>query len=224
MKFVGSILFIVALSACNADQTGSATGTCYDTLQITNKTICLDSISASDFNKNSFKFPLRNDTAKMDSSRVQVSSDGILIKTKAKDVFFKNDTSDGDSRVIYYYIKTLLSLGYVHVQGVYYEWTRDFLINLETGQQTEFWENPIFSPDRKWIYSCSADLESGEMPNGIQLYSNIEGEINKVFEREITNWEPYEVKWEADTALLIKRRKVDQDYNSKFDYVRMPIK
>jgi hypothetical protein len=224
MKYLGSIIFLLALSACNGDQNDSESIKCYDSLQINNKTICLDSISESYFKKNRFSFPLRNDTAKIDSSLVQFLSNGILIKTKAKDVVFKNDTSDTDSRVIYYYQKTLLSLGYIHIQGIYYEWTRDFLINLESGKETEFWENPIFSPNRKWILSYSGDLESGEMPNGIQLFSNNAGTITRVFENEITNWAPDDIKWEADTVLLIKRKKLDQNYKESYDYVKMSIK
>ncbi len=227
MKYLLFSLFILALIiSCNSKKQNPQSDNCSDTLMINDKMYCFDSISESYYNSINFKFPLMSDTLPIDTSVVKLMSNGIQIKTKGKDVFFKNDTSDNDSRVIYSYIKTIANVGLVHINGIFWEWTADYLINLKNGEQTILWEKPILSPNKKMIICCSADLVATEMPNGLQLFKIENGVVKKVFEKEIEieRWGPSEPKWESDSTILLKRVKVDNNYNEIYDYVRMKVK
>ena len=219
-----AFFLLVLIISCNSKQKNPQSDNCSDTLMINNKMYCFDSISESYYNSINFRFPLKSDTVPIDTSVVKVMSYGIQIKTNGKEVFLKNDTADNDSRVIYSYIKTIANIEFVHIKGVFWEWTTDYLINLKTGDNTVLWEQPILSPNKKLIISCSADLVATMMPNGIQLFKIDNGVIQKVFEKEIEKWGPSETKWESDSTILIKRLKVDDKYNEKYDYVRMKIK
>lgn len=221
--FFITLFLLVLIISCNNERKNPQSDNCSDTLMINNKMYCFDSISESYYNSINFKFPLKLDTVSIDTSVVKVMSYGIQIKTNAKEVFLQNDTSDNDSRVIYSYIKTIANIGFVHIKGVFWEWTTDYLINLKTGENTVMWEQPILSPNKKLIISCSADLVATMMPNGIQLFKIDNGVIQKVFEKEIVKWGPSETKWESDSTILIKRLKVDDKYNESYDYVRMKI-
>lgn len=219
--FLGVILFICS---CKPDAVELSSNP-YDSLVTGKKVYYLDSVTESDFISAKYVFPLANDTVSIDTTRIKESLEGIKIFLQNNDsVVLKNDTSDGENYVTYHYKKTLSEINFVHIQGTYYEWTSDFLINLKDGRKTRMWEYPIFSPNRKLFICYSSDLESGEMVNGIQLFSLKDGMIQNVFEKELIDWAPNEIKWSSDSTLLIRRERYDENHNSVMDYVRMKIK
>lgn len=224
MKYFGFLFLIILIVSCNGNQKSIQSVSCSDTLMINNKLFCLDSISESYYNSINYKFPLKADTLPIDTSMIKILSNGILIKTQQKDVFLENDTTEGDSRVDYSYVKTLSSIGFVHIKAACWEWTNDYLINLKNGEKTRLWEQPILSPNKQMFISNSADLVATMMPNGFQLFKIDNGVIKNVFEKEIENWGPSEIKWESDTTILIKRLKVDDNYKEKYDYIKMNLK
>ena len=191
-----------------------------DTLLINNKVYQLDSISELTYNSKSVT-PLIMST---DSTFIKISSDSIILRTNDRVVTYKNDTIHNESMVKYHCVGIYPEIGFIHVKAAYWEWTRDFLVNFKDGHETELWSDPIVSPNKSQIISNSADLVATEMPNGIQLFKLENGELKKVFEKEIIKWEPYEIKWESDTSIFIKVAKLDNEYNRHFSYKRMIIK
>ena len=125
--------------------------------------------------------------------------------------------------VTYKYLKTIKLCNLVEIEATYWEWSRIFLISLNTGKQAEFWDFPNFSPNKKYIISTPGDLESGEMPNGFQLYKIENNELKLVFEKEIENWMPCEIKWKSDSTFYIKRAKHDKKGIRKYDYLKTKI-
>jgi len=191
---------------------------------INNRAYYLDSISESVYNAVDYKYPLKSDTSLLDTSIIKVSKQGISIKTKFGEVVLKNDTSNSDEAATYSYIKMITKDGLVHIKGEFYEWGRDFLVSLTNGQKTELWAPPLFSPGRNLFISYFPSIGYEQMPNGIQCFKIENGKIEKIFEKEIDNWEPSEIKWESDTSFVIKRTKYDTLFNPHTDFLRMRIK
>jgi len=187
-----------------------------DTLMIDGKMFNLIPIDESYFKS------IRNKPEKIKPNEsVVINSDSIIIKCNEKEVVLKNDTTDGDSMVTYEYRTILPEIGYVHIKALCWEWTEDILINLKNGKQFTFWLDPIVSPNNKLIVSSCFDLEAQFMPNGIQLFKIQGDSIVKIFDKEISDWGPEEVKWESDTSIVIKRAIPDNNMNYRYDFVRM---
>jgi hypothetical protein len=193
-----------------------------DTLSINNIVYQLDSIS--EFTYNSVRPYNLIKSKSIDTNLIKISKDGIAIVTAGKIVMYKNDTAHNESLEEYRYVDTYPEIGSVHIKATYWEWFRDFLVSLKSGKEIELWGNPIVSPNKKYVISNSADLVACEMPNGIQLFKIVEGGFKKIFEKEIENWEPYEIKWESDTSIVIKIAKLDNSYSRHFSYRRMILK
>ena len=223
MKFTTFIALTLLACACSR-QSEKTSGTGTDTLVINNKVYYLDSIPESVYNSVAYVFPAGSDTVARDTSVVSISIGRLVVKSAHKPVVFRNDTSDTDTTARYEYKHTYGQLGFVHIQGLFYEWSSEFLINLKSGTKSEFWQAPLFSPGHKLVLSYSADLEGEMMANGIQLYKLENGEIVKVFERELDKWEPEEIRWESDTSIVIRRAKLDSLDNKHIDFVRMKLK
>jgi hypothetical protein len=190
-----------------------------DSLLIGDNIVYLDSIFENDFKK------IKTIKQKYaDTSIVKIFKDSIVIKTASKNVVYRNDSSDSDSMARYELISIMPDPGYVHIKGFHWEWTTDRFINLKSGTETHFWDNPVLSPDKQKVIAYSCDIEAGFMPNGIQLFKINQDTIINLFEKEIDNWGPEEVKWESDTSLVIKRLSLDKDMQPKYDYLRFIIK
>jgi hypothetical protein len=195
-----------------------------DTLMINNKVFYIDSISEITYNSTVDKELIGSQVIEADTSKIIINQDSItIIAENDSMIVYKNDTSDGESRVIFEYVNTIKQYDLVHIKGIYWEWTVDYLITLKNGKETALWEAPMFSPNGQYIICSSADLEAMEMNNGIQLFKNKQGNIEIIFEKLIENWEPEEIKWESDSVILIKRAKLDNNYNKHFDYLKMRI-
>ncbi len=223
MRYILLIATLALLYSCNPRQS-RLSETCVDSLVMEDRTYYLDSITEKVYNAVKYTFPLASDTTPFDPAVVIMNRDSITIQVQDRQVVFNNDSSDNDSYANYRYIKTLGNLGYVHIEGDFYEWSYDYLVNLNDGTQQEFWEEPLFSPDRKSIISYSSCLDTEEMPNGIQYFKLDGNGINMIFEINIPDWEPSEIKWESDTSIVIKRAKLDKNAKRHFDYLRMKFK
>jgi hypothetical protein len=197
----------------------------YDTLMINNRVYYLDSISKATYYSVSTEDLIGETIMAADQSEIKINQDSIIIFTKNKCmVVFRNGALDGESRAVYEYISSFKQYDLVYIHGNFWEGTKDYLINLKNGSKTTLWRFPLFSPSGKYILSYSADLEIMEMYNGIQLFKNTDGIIEPVFSKLIDNWEPYEIKWETDSTILIKRAKFDSKHEEHFfDYLRMKI-
>jgi hypothetical protein len=196
-----------------------------DTILINNKMFFLDSISESEFKNMSLDFPKQNDTLPIDTTIVKINKDFIKVLTQTGSIDFKIDTSLTDNYAKYIYKGIWKEVNIVHIAGGFMESSADFLISLKNGQKTMLWGNPKLSPDKTKVLSYSYDLQAGFINNGIQMYNfGINGQLNKIYECEIKNWGPVEIKWESDTSILIKRAKLDNEMQEHFDFKRMIIK
>jgi len=220
MKTIIILLGLALFISCNDQKVEVTTSLHADSLLIGDDLYYLDSISESDFKR----IRTNNQANKVDTSLINVYKDSILIRTISKNVVYKNDSTDGESMVSYEFKSIIPELGYVHIKGLHWEWTTDWFINIKSGAETYFWDNPVLSPNKQNVITFSCDLEASFMPNGIQLYKINADTITQVFEKEIDNWGPEEVKWESDTSLVIKRLRLDKDMQPKYDYLRLKIK
>ena len=157
----------------------------------------------------------------MPNKSIIINSDSLIIKCTEKEVVLKNNTTDGESMVIYEYLTTLHEIGYVHIRALCWECTEDIFINIKNGKEFTFWHNPIVSPNNTLIVSYCWDLEAQFMPNGLQLFKIVGDSIVKIFDWNISTWGPEEVKWESDTSIVIKRATPSDNIKYKYDFVRM---
>lgn len=221
MKTIFYFLTLALLAAsCSQNKPGIVTNLHTDSLRIGEKLFYLDSIGEKDFNRVRKIEPRGN----IDTNLVKIYPDSILVKAVAKNVVYRNDTTEGESLATYEINSILTDPGYVHIKGWHWEWTTDRYINLKSGIETDFWDNPILSPDKRHVVAFSCDLEAGFMPNGIQLFQINSEHIEKVFEKEIDDWGPEKIKWESDTSLVIKRLRLDENMQPKYDYLRLLLK
>ncbi|WP_243349475.1 hypothetical protein [Parabacteroides sp. FAFU027] len=221
-------LLIILTTACNhkkADLPKADVRPPFDTLMINGKVYALDSISENYYNSVHYKYPSDQDTIPLDTNRIKQTKEGIKIHLQNNQIIFlKNDSTEQHSPFYHEYIKTLSHIPYVHVNAQYSEYSYELFINLKNGTKMELWEPPLFSPSKKYFVCASSDLIACFEENGIQLYKEKNGGFDKVFEKEILDWGPDEVKWENDSCLVIKRAKVDKTENLQFDYVRLRLK
>lgn len=205
------------LASCSQSKPVTETRQHTDSLRIGSQTIYIDSISANEFLR--VKTPQANQNG--NSDLVSVFPDSIVIKAAEKEVVYRNDTTEGDSSVSYEFAALIANPGYVHLKGSHWEWTTDRYVNLKTGVETLFWDNPTLSPNKQKLLAYSCDLEAGFMENGIQLYRIDSDTIQQVFEKELEDWGPAEMKWDSDTSLVVKRLRVDAEMNVSYDYLRL---
>ncbi|MBV5282082.1 MAG: hypothetical protein JZU53_06550 [Paludibacter sp.] len=226
MKYFPVLLFLIISVGCTTKKESSklTDSLPIDSLTIENRTVYLDSINLSEFETTHYDGIKEIDSLSVDTTKIIVKHDTILIFPKTgKKVVFANDTIEGENMVTYKYLKTMKLCDVVEIEVTYWEWSRIFLVSLNTGKQSELWDFPNFSPNKKYIISSSGGLESGEMPNGIQLYKIENNDIKLVFEKEIDKWIPTEIKWKSDSTILIKRAKLDKNDNRIYDYLKMKI-
>jgi hypothetical protein len=226
MRHILTLAIIILAFGCNSKKEDSKQSDSHpiDSLTIENRTVYLDSITLSEFETTHSDGIKNIDSLSIDTTKIIVKHDTILILPKTgKKVVFANDTIEGENMVTYKYLKTIKLCNIVEIEATYWEWSRIFLVSLNTGKQTELWDFPNFSPNKKYIISSSGGLESGEMPNGFQLYKIENNDIKLVFEKEIDNWIPDEIKWKSDSTILIKRAKLDKNDNRTYDYLKTKI-
>lgn len=217
-------LLCFTISCKNKKQVNTSQSKVRDSLVINNKVYYLDSISESYYNSITNKYPQSKDTLPIDTSRIKILKNEITVLLENGDsLTFSNDTSESEEYAIYSYKYTITPLKYVYLHSDCWEWTHDFYVNFVDGVQVDFMQEPIFSPSRKKIVSSCGDLESGEMPNGIQLFSIENNEIVKVFQIDLEDWEPFEIKWLNDSEIIIKRAFLDDNDKRTFDYKRMKL-
>jgi hypothetical protein len=220
MKSINLIFAVFLFISCNQTRTSVSDNVYHkDSLIVDGKKYYLDSISESLYNQ------VKNEisTDNPDTNLLIVNSDSIIIKANNKTIVFKNDSTDGDNMAFYEFKSYIPEPGYIYIEGSHWEWTSDCYVNIKNGSETNFWNNPTMSPNKKMIIAYSYDLVAGFMPNGIQLYRIDSDTIIQIFETEITNWGPDEIKWESDTSIVIKRAKLDEKYKEHYDYLRMNI-
>lgn len=161
------------------------------------------------------------------------NSDSILKKggemefklSNSKSIKYKDKLYPESESEIYIF-KGILSSFYV-VMVKYYDWSEYLVINNITGSVTKFWSEPHMSKSEEYMYSYSDALEYDIMPNGIQMYKNVNGRLRLDWEYRILDWKPESVKWLNDKTLLIVKVIPNEISKTKEDvkeYMKVIIK
>jgi hypothetical protein len=144
--------------------------------------------------------------------------------TSGKEVIFQDDTVEGDDMVSYSYEAYYPDLKVWYIHADYWEDSADMLIDCQTGEETGLLGEPVISPNKKYIATYSGDLVTGFLPNGLQVLEVYKREIEPIFEIHIDKWEPSGIRWLNGSELIIKRAFLDENYNRRYDYVKLKLK
>lgn len=147
----------------------------------------------------------------IDSNAV-VKSEGKIVLSfvdAQKDNLVLNDIhttrSDDVDQVVYEYIGLLKRVNMHLIKVKYYEAGEFLLVNAETGTQTKMWGIPKVSPDKKHIIAASNAVGYDMMPNGIQMWSIIGGELQLDWEYNQEKWAPLDIDWISKDKFCLKR-------------------
>jgi hypothetical protein len=185
-----------------------------DTLVINNKAYFLDSISEKEYNTvllkmsedKSVENEIIEDTNNVSRDKLKLT---FHLKNESDSILVNDTTQDFSDFVNYCYLESNKDIDYWLVKVQLYEGGGYLLINKENGNKIWIWSKPVFSPDKKHFVSYSCDLEAGYLSNGIQLFEVKNREVFLLWEKEIDEWGPSELKWKNDSTIYIEKLKLD---------------
>ena len=115
----------------------------------------------------------------------------------------RDDTTDTDQMSAHYYWGELAKAHqWVLFVGLW-EGSQALLVDQRTGQKTYAWDQPVASPDGKYVVTYSYDMAYN--PTGLQLYQVGPDGLRRLWERN-TSWGPIGVKWLNNRALAIEKQ------------------
>ncbi|MFT6246476.1 MAG: hypothetical protein ACI93L_003427 [Cyclobacteriaceae bacterium] len=79
------------------------------------------------------------------------------------------------------------------------------LVNRKSGQITYIEGLPYFSPSNSHFVTIGLDMEAGYNMNGIQYFKYSQESISKIWQLNILNWGPRNIKWQNDSTLIVQR-------------------
>ncbi len=183
-----------------------------DTFYIGNKLVNVEKVSKSDFDKLAAAvFVLESDSLekihlRADSSFVKRNGDTLFLKISngrinkfinTHDSSNKSEPDESYEHFLYLGFRDDIGQCIVNFSG--YEEYGYYLIDKKTGDETLMSTEPIVSPDKK----CFINSYSTENFNGLELYKNTH-KPELVGTRELTQWQPLEIKWFNNSSLLVK--------------------
>lgn len=197
-----------------------------DTFQIGSKTFLIYAMEESPFDP--------EPAIEADSAEIKLLNhkDGH-VKRKGKELIITTDNgkqvvmtnkpdidTDGENYTIYTYTGYLPDIKQHSINGTFYE-SMDFLLVSQTnGETISTWGPPIISPDKKYFICSSYDLDADLLPNGLQLYSYLDGKITPIGEIELEKWGPGQIKWLDNNTLAAEYITLD----STMSKVIKPVK
>ncbi|GAA4026592.1 hypothetical protein GCM10022409_08190 [Hymenobacter glaciei] len=186
--------------------------TSHDTLRFQSGVVYLSPSTAAVFQKLPAsglvnRADLRNTPNGVKSAEgVSQQGTGLWLKpSNGRAVVLATDTSDSESNVDYHYWGTLPAVRQWVVSVTLYEGSEVELVDQRTGRRTSLWGQPIPSPDGRYILAYSIDMEAQYDPNGLQLYKVEATGLRLLWERTLKQWGPVEVRWDGNSAILIKQ-------------------
>lgn len=95
------------------------------------------------------------------------------------------------------------------IEHNHYEWSGNILVD-RSGQQTEVFSTPVYSPDFRSFATISAGIEDAVFPNEIRIYrfENHHWKQHWILEPLVdpATWEPDEIHWLSNSTLLLKKK------------------
>ncbi|MGI9542911.1 MAG: hypothetical protein ACR2MX_06595 [Cyclobacteriaceae bacterium] len=111
---------------------------------------------------------------------------------------------DRAKRLVYHYENDFTEINF-HLIRVQFDESQGYLmINKDNGSVYSIWGRPYFSPSKQKFLTINSDLEEQVSPNGIQLFSFIQGQIKKLWELPIRDWGPIQAKWIGENKLHLQ--------------------
>ena len=135
---------------------------------------------------------------KKDQQYVTQSKEGItfrLLSGKEKQLLHEMDEAVEGPAHTYDYRYYIPQMGYFVVQKHTLDKGTYVLVNDKSGKEIDLWGYPKAAPDFKHLLSYHGDLESGFEANGLQLFGFTDRGLEKLWEQELTDYEPVSVRW-----------------------------
>lgn len=138
----------------------------------------------------------------------RVQRQGLNLTFKAangRTAVLKNDTTDSEDAIAYLYWGELPNVHQWVVNVGLWEGRYVVLIDQRTGQRTDIWGQPAASPDGRYILASSYDLAAAFDANGLQLLQLGPKGPKLVWQRELNNWGPADVRWRPNGTIVVKQ-------------------
>ncbi|MEL6866413.1 MAG: SH3 domain-containing protein [Bacteroidota bacterium] len=145
---------------------------------------------------------------KKDRQYVSQDKNGLqfrLLSGEEKQLLHDEQAGPGEA-ARYEYRYYIPQMGYFVVETSGHEWGEYLLVNDKSGQTTRIWGYPKASPDYKYLIIANPDLEPGFEINGIQLWGFTPKGFQRIWERELTDFEPVSVRWLNEESAEIQLR------------------
>ncbi len=130
----------------------------------------------------------------------------LTLLSGEKLTFKGNKTGNVEDYVLYYYREYVSGAGFHVIKNYYNEFSDVTVVNDKTGDSEVVWGHPEFSQDNAQMVAISGDDGNGFARNGIQVYNIKDGALEKVFEEEIQDAQPYNPIWLDDNTIEITLR------------------
>ena len=180
-----------------------------------NKT--LDSISSLYDNWHLRSLAIENYSLEKNKNYIKSDTTGLSIKMRSGKwkLITLDPTKDEVDTTFEYYFK---EYGFYSVRTQWGEGSGYKLINDMTGEITNLFGRPYFSPNGKYIVSVNADIEAGYSENGFQLFQNRKGELLHLSNYEPSTWGPMKAIW-MDSNTVVTKNVTMEIKNGISDYL-----
>lgn len=166
---------------------------------LNNKT--LDSISNSYDNWHLRSLAIEKYLLEKNKNYTKRDTTGLFIKMKNgewKLVTLDPMTDEVDNVFEHYFS----DFGFYSVRTQWGEGNGYKLINDSTGEITNLFGRPYFSPNGQFIISVNADIEAGYSENGFQLFKNSNGQLLHIGNYEPSSWGPMTAIWIDNNSIV----------------------
>ncbi|WP_210518632.1 hypothetical protein [Hymenobacter terricola] len=113
------------------------------------------------------------------------------------------------------------------IEHNHYEWSNFILLD-KSGQKTELYDLPRYSPDFKSFVAISGGIEYWAYPNSIRLFRFENDKWREVWKLEPSiepmTWEPNDVYWLSTNVLILKKRMWNGNHEgNSYTYAKLTI-
>jgi hypothetical protein len=168
----------------------------------------IDSLNRIHNNSHSVALGIENYLLKINTEFAKKDSLGLHLKmenSRWKLISVNQNEEEVDNTFEHYFQK----FGFYSVRTQWGEGNSYKLINDKNGEVTNLFGRPYFSKNGEYLISVSVDIEAGYSRNGLQLFRNRQGELEKILDYEPKGWGPYSAKWKNKATVILKNETVE---------------